>query len=245
MIKCNTIRTIFMALLMLSCTATNAYASMFELEIVPISTINEEPTVYDSTMAYRKISVVGNISDLNKQSATLADNADTLKIDMREAELFKGFNAGDQAMITGEFRYEPIGESSLIPIYVLHYPTVDLGTVNISEIVNDPSAHNGKYITVKGNLTRIDMSMGRYTATIEDGENNVLKVFYYGSTELEVGDSIKVFGLYNGMELHSETMGLNRSPLSISTLMPGFSSIMGAMAILTIALLLKSKQRNG
>ncbi|MBP1907833.1 hypothetical protein J2746_000023 [Methanolobus bombayensis] len=245
MLKVSMMRTIFMALLLLSCTATCAYASMFELEIVPISKINEDPSVYDSTMAYRKISVVGNITELDKQSATIDDDtSDPLKIDITKIELFEGFNVSDQIMVTGEFIYDPLGDSILTPSYVLHYPTQDMGLVNISDVVTDTAAYNGKYITVTGNLTSIETSMGRYTVIVEDEEGNTLKVFFYGSTELEVGDNTKVIGLYNGKILHSETMGLNKSPLSISTLVPGFSSLFGAIAILSMALLLKSKQRN-
>nr|WP_321496809.1 hypothetical protein [uncultured Methanolobus sp.] len=233
-----------MALLLLSCTATNAYASMFELEIVPISKINEDPTVYDSTMAYRKISVIGNITELSKQSASIDDNTSKpLKIDVTKAELFEGFNVSDEIMVTGEYIYDPLGQSMLTPSYVLHYPIQNLGLMNISDIITYPSEYNGKYLIVTGNLTSVEMSMGRYTVLVEDDEGNILKVFYYGSTELQVGDKAKVTGLYNGRILHSETMGLNKSPLSISTLVPGFSSLMGAMAILSIALLLKSKQR--
>ncbi|WMW21880.1 hypothetical protein RE476_10950 [Methanolobus mangrovi] len=244
MLNDSTTRTIFMAILLLSCTVTNAYASMFELEIVPISKIKEDPTVYDSTMAYRKISVIGNISELTKQSAILVDGQDSLKIDISRIELFDGFNINDQIMTTGEFIYEPVGESTLMPTYVLHYPIEDMGLVNISSIVSDPADHNGRYMTVVGNVSSREMSMGRYTITIVDSENNAMKIYYYGSTELGIGDDIKAFGLYNGNALHSESMTRNKSPLSITTLVPGFSSIMGAVAILSLALLLKSKQRN-
>ncbi len=240
----NKIGTIFMAILLLSCTATHAYASMFELEKVPISKINEDPTVYDSTMAYRKISVIGNITEMNKQSVILSDGPDSLNVDTTKMELFEGFNVSDRALITGEYRYDPIEESILIPTYVIHHPSEDMGLVNISNIVTDTASYNGKYITVTGNLSSLVTNMGRYTATIEDEHNNVLKVFYYGSTELETGDQVKVTGLYNGRILHSENMRLDRSPLSVSTLVPGFSSIIGIIAILSIALLLKSKQLN-
>jgi hypothetical protein len=243
-LKSSTVRIIIMALLLLSCTATNAYASMFELEIVPISKINKDPTVYDSTMAYRKISVVGNISELSKKYVNLTENSTSLKVDTTEIKLFDGFNVGDQAMITGQFRYDPLEDSIFIPTYVLHYPTVDMGLVNISSIVSNSSAHNGRYMTVIGNMSKIDMSTGIYQMTIRDDNNNDLKVYYYGSTKLVPGDVIKVFGLYNGRILYSESMGLNKSPLSISTLVPGFTSIMGSLAILSIALLLKSKRRN-
>lgn len=245
MLKSSTFRIVIMALLLLSCTATTAYASMFELEIVPISKINEDPTVYDSTMAYRKISVIGNLTELSKQSATIDDNTSKpLKIDVTKVELFEGFNVSEEIMVTGEYIYDPLGASVLTPTYVLHYPTQNLGLVNISDVVTDTAAFNGKYMIVAGNLTSVEMSMGRYTLLAEDEEGNRLKVFFYGSTELQVGDRAKITGLYNGRILHSESMGLDKSPLSISTLVPGFSSFMGAIAILSIALLLKSKQRN-
>lgn len=237
-------RTIFMAILLLSCTATNAYASMFELEIVPISKINEDPTVYDSTMAYRKISVIGNFSELTKQSAILTDSRNSLNIDTSKMELFEGFNVSEQALLTGEFIYDPLGKNLFIPTYVVRYPYVDMGTINIKDVNSNSTSFNGKFMTVIGNLSKIETSMGRYTVTVEDDEGNYMKIFYYGSTELEPGNTIKVSGLYNGKILHSETMGINRSPLSISTLIPGFSSVIGAFAILSMALLLKSKRHN-
>ena len=238
------IKIIFMAILLLSCTATSAYASMFELEIVPLSKLKENPNAYDSTMAYRRISVIGNFSELTKQSATLTDGPDSLNIDTSKIELFDGFNVTEQALVTGEFMYDPIAENKLIPNYILRYPIVDMGVVNISEIVADPAYHNGKYMTVTGNMSRIDQTMGRYTIIIKDDEGNALRVFFYGSTSLGPGEDIKINGLYNGKVLHSESVGLNKSPLSLSTLVPGFTSIMGVIAILSIALLLKSRQRN-
>jgi hypothetical protein len=244
MLKSRMIKTIFMAILLLSCTATNAYASMFELEIVPISIIKKDPSAYDSTMAYRKISVIGNLSELSKQSATITDNSNSLKIETSRIELFEGFNVSEQTLITGEFIYEPIAESTLIPTYVLHYPIEDIGIVNISEIIADSPSHNGKYMTVVGNISSMEMTMGRYTIIIMDNGNNTLKVYYYGSTDLAPGDVVKIFGLYNGKALHSESIGMNKSPLSLSTLVPGFSSIIGAIAIISMALLLKSRQRN-
>ncbi|MDG6243109.1 MAG: hypothetical protein QCH31_01770 [Methanolobus sp.] len=244
MLSGSMLRVLFIIMILFSCTATLAYASMFELEVVPISTITENPAAYDSTMAYRKISVIGNISELSKHSATLDDGMNSLKVDITRRELFEGLNISDQILVTGEFRYEHIEESVLIPTYVLHYPTDDMGTVNISSIVNEPSAYNGRYMTVTGNLSSLEMNMGRYVATVLDEEDNQLKVYYYGSTDLKKGDNVKIFGLFNGGFVHSERMGLNKSPLSISTLIPGFSSIMGAFALLSLALFLKSRRRN-
>ncbi len=237
-------RKIILILVLLCSTVTCVGANMFEREVVPISRINDEPTVYDSTIAYRTITVTGNISDIDRHTATIVEDSHSLKVDIRRMELFEGFSVNDGILVTGQFRYERTGESLFIPTYVLHYPIEDMGMVNISNILDDPASHNGRYLTVIGNLSNLEMSMGRYTATVADEENNALKVFYYGSTDLAKGDEIKVAGLYNGNLLHSESMSMNRSPLSISNLVPGFSSFMGLLAIFAMALLLKKIKFN-
>ncbi|MCG8515920.1 MAG: hypothetical protein MI740_17480, partial [Halanaerobiales bacterium] len=186
-------------LLLLACTITSANASIFELEVVPVSKIMEDPTIYDSTMAYRKISVVGNLSEIGKQSAVITEDDQSLKIDISKAELFSGFTQGEQAMITGEFRYDPIGDDIMHPSYVLRYPIQDIGETNISEVNTDPASYNGKYLTIRGELTGIDYSMGRHTITLtENSTGNQMKAFYYGATDLETGEAVKISGLYSG-----------------------------------------------
>ncbi|MDW7731488.1 MAG: hypothetical protein SCH66_03545 [Methanolobus sp.] len=230
--------------LLLACTATFANASMFELEIVPISRIMEDPTAYDSTMAYRKISVIGNLSEIGKQSAVITEDGRSLKVDITKTELFSGFSSGEQAMITGEFRHDPISEDSIYPSYVLHYPIEDTGEVNITSIITDPESYNGKYVTVAGELTGMDSSMGRYTVTLTDNlTKEHIKVYYYGSTDLKTGAVVKVSGLYNGEMLHSENMVKYRDPLSISTFVPGFTFITGLISLGAVAILLSQRQR--
>ncbi|WP_406660180.1 hypothetical protein V7O66_10025 [Methanolobus sp. ZRKC3] len=239
------LKLLTMAFLLLSCTAISAGASMFELEIVPLSKLVEEPSVYDSTMAYRKISVVGNMSEVDKRYATITEGEHFLKIDMTKKELFEGFDLNDQLMVTGEFTYDPIGDDTLHPNYVLHYPIEDAGIVNISTINNDIAAYNGKYVTVIGNISSMQMTMGRQTIVIEELDTEKqMKVYYYGATDLEAENEVKVVGLYNGKILHSETMGKNRPPISISTIIPGFSSFMGVSIIGLLAILLRQIQRN-
>lgn len=233
-----------LTVLLLTCTATFANASMFELEIVPISKIKEDPTVYDSTMAYRKISVIGNLSEIGKQSAVITEDGQSLKVDITKTELFSGFSSGEQVMITGEYRHDPIGEDSMYPSYVLHYPIEDSGEVNITSINADPATYNGKYVTVVGELTALDSSMGRYTATLTDSvAEEHIKVYYYGSTDLETGVVVKASGLYNGEVLHSENMLKHRDPLSISTFVPGFTFITGLISLGAVAILLSQRQR--
>lgn len=230
--------------LLLACTATFATASMFELEIVPISSIMEEPSIYDSTMAYRKISVIGNLSEIGKQSAVITEDGKSLKVDITRTELFSGFAVGEQAMITGEFRHDPISEDSIYPSYVLHYPIEDTGEVNITSINADPAVYNGKYVTVVGELTDMDYSMGRYTiALTENSTGEQMKAYYYGSTDLKTGAVVKVSGLYNGKVLHSENMLTYRNPLSISTFVPGFTFITSLISLGAVAILLSQRQR--
>ena len=236
-------KLVTITMLLLACTTTFASASMFELEIVPVSKIMEDPTIYDSTMAYRKISVVGNLSEIGKQSAVITEDGQTLKVDITKAELFSGFTQGEQAMITGEFRYEPIGEDTLYPSYVLRYPVNDTGEANITSINADSAFYNGKYVTVRGELTDMAYSMGRYTITLtESSTGKQMKVFYYGATDLETATAVKVSGLYNGEVLHSESLAKDKGPLSISTFVPGFSFLAGLIAIGAMAILLSQRQ---
>ena len=240
----STVKVIAISLLLLACTATFANASMFELEIVPISKLIEKPSVYDSTTAYRKISVVGNLSEISKYSATLADEDLLLKTDVTRMGLFNGFEQGEQVMLTGEFKHNPIGDDVMYPNYVLRYPVQDAGQVNISEINESPASYNGKYVTVTGNLTSIELSVGRYTAIIEEtGTQESIRVFYYGATDLKPGEDIKVYGLYNGGILHSESMAKNLSPLSITSLIPGFSVITALAGLGAVAILLSRRKR--
>jgi len=240
----STLKLATITLLLLTCTATFASASMFELEIIPLSKIMEDPTVYDSTMAYRKISVIGNLSEIGKQSAVLTEDDYSLKIDTTKSELFDGFEAGEQAMITGEFMHDPIEDDIMYPSYVLHYPIQDMGEVNISSINSDPSYYNGKYVTVTGELSSIDSSMSRYTLVLTDNSTEGhIKVYFYGSTDQEIGEVARLSGLYNGGILHSEKMGSDIDPLDISTIIPGFSSLAGLIALGAVAILLSQRQR--
>ncbi|WP_214043892.1 hypothetical protein [Methanomethylovorans sp.] len=200
--------------------------TIFELELVPLSEIVENPTVYDSTMAYRKVSVVGNISEIDKHLITINQGSYELKVDHTNFQQFAGFNVGDGVKLTGQFLYDPMGTSIFYPNYVLRYPTVEMGEVNINAIISNASKYNGKYITVTGNLTGIRSTMGAYVVDISSmGTGQSLRVSYYGSTDLKVGDMVTVSGLLNGDVLYSERMGKKRPPLSISTLIPGFTGL--------------------
>lgn len=239
------LKLLIIAFLLLGCTATSVSASMFELELVPLSKLAEDPNSYDSTMAYRKISIVGNLTELNKQYAIITEGNNSLRIDITKTELFDGFNVSEQAMITGEFTHKHIDEDVIYPNYVLHYPIEDAGIVNLTTVNSDIEAFNGKYITIIGNISTIERSMGRHTIVIEEaGTEETMKVYYYGATDLEVTDKAKVVGLYNGNILHSETMGKKRDKLSVSTFLPGFSSIMSISIIGLLATLLRQRKHN-
>ncbi len=200
--------------------------TIFELELVPLSEIAKNPNAYDSTMAYRKISVVGNISVMDKNLITISQDGYELKVDRTNDQLFVGFNKGDGIKLTGQFLYDPMGTSIFYPKYVLHYPTLQMGEVNVSDIISNPAEFNGKYITVTGNITEIKPTMGEYIvdlSSLQDGQT--LRVSYSGATELQAGDIAAVTGLFNGGTLYSEQMGKKRSPLSISTFIPGFTCL--------------------
>jgi hypothetical protein len=213
--------------------------TIFELELVSLSEIVKNPASYDSTMAYRKISVVGNVSVMDKHLIAIFQDGYELKVDRTNDKLFSGFNTGDGIKLTGQFLYDSMGTSIFYPKYVLHYPTVHIADVNISDIISDPSCFNGKYVTVTGNITDIRSTMGEYIinlASLDDGQN--LRVSYLGSTEVKAGDIVSVTGLVNGATLYSEQMG-KHSPLSISTFIPGFTFLWTLLIIGLLVIYIK------
>lgn len=233
-----------LTLLLITCTVPFAAASMFELEIVPVSKLIEQPSIYDSTLAYRKISVVGNLSELSKYSASIAEGNAILKTDVTRVELFEGFELGEQVMLTGEFRHDSLRGNVMYPNYVLHYPVQDAGSANISDINANPATYNGKYVTVTGNLTSMETTIGHHTAVVTEADTGErIRVFYYGATDLKGGEDVKVYGLYNAGTLHSENMAKNYSPLSLTTLVPGFSVLTALATLGGVAILLSQRQR--
>lgn len=177
--------------------------TIFELELVQLSDIVNNPTVYDSTMAYRKISVIGNVSEIDKHLITIKQDNYELKVDRTNDQLFAGFNVGDGIKLTGQFLYDSMGTSIFYPTYVLHYPIIQMGEVNITAVISNASDFNGRYITVTGNISEIKSTMGAYIVGLSSLDNDQsLRVSYYGSTYLEAGDIVSVTGLFNGGVLY-------------------------------------------
>ena len=68
---------------------------------------------------------------------------------------------------------------------------------------------------------------------------------FYGISDFEPGTIIEVSGLYNGGILHSEDMGIYYPPMSLKTIVPGFS-VFAAIAVFgMLTILFKRETRNG
>lgn len=226
-------------------SSTSTPITIFELETVSLAKLHKNPVIYDGTVAYRKISVVGTFSELGPHRSTITQDSYSLIIDSTEEKLFAGFKVGDDVKLTGVFYHKQIGDDIFVPNYVLHYPIVELSGVEISDIVNDKNSFNGKKVTVVGNLSSIDESMGRYVFYVTDPEtNDKLKVMFYGVTDLEPGTIIKISGLYNGDILHSDAMGKYYPPMSLKTIIPGFSGFMALAVFSILTIVFKRETRN-
>ena len=220
--------------------------TIFELETVSLAELHDDPNSYDGTLAYRKISVVGTFSELDSYRGTITQDSYSLLIDTTEEKLFAGFNVGDEVKLTGVFYHKQIGDDLFVPNYVLHYPVEDLNDVEISDIMQDQVSFNGKKVAIMGNLSSIEESMGRYVLHVTDPEtNDELKVMFYGMTDLEPGTIIKVSGLYNGGILHSEDMGKYYPPMSLTTIIPGFSGLTALAVFGILTILFKREMHNG
>ena len=225
--------------------ATTSPITIFELVTIPLEELNTDPVTYDGTVAYRKISVTGTLSELSSTRGKITHDPYSLEIDTTEQKLFAGFNVGDEIKLTGIFYHKPIGDDLFVPNYVLHYPVIELGDVIISEIIQDQESFNGKKVTVIGNLSSIEESMGRYVLYVADPETNEeLKIMFYGVSDLESGTIITISGLCNGGVLHSEDMGRYYPPMSIKTIIPGFSVFVALAVFGILTILFKHKKHN-
>ena len=226
--------------------ATTSPITIFELVTIPLEELDADPVSYDGTVAYRKISITGTLSELSSNRGKITQDSYSLSIDTTEEPLFAGFTVGDGIKLTGVFYHKPIGDDLFIPDYVLHYPVVDLDDIEISEVLQDQESFNGKKISIVGNLSSIEESMGRYVLYVSDLEtNDELKVMFYGVSDLEPGTITKVSGLYNGGILHSEDMGKYNPPMSLTTLIPGFSGLTALVVFGILTILFKRGTRNG
>ncbi|MDO9518560.1 MAG: hypothetical protein Q7J10_11020 [Methanosarcinaceae archaeon] len=226
--------------------STTSPITIFELEVVSLAELHNNPDTYDGTMAYRKISIVGEFSELGPHRSTITQDSYSLVIDTTEEKLFAGFNVGDEVKLTGVFYHNRIGDDLFVPTYVLHYPVEDLNNVEISNITQDQVSFNGKKVTIVGNLSSIEQSLGRYVLYVTDPEtNDKLKVMFYGMTDLEPDTIIKVSGLYTGGILHSEDMGKYYPPMSLTSLIPGFSGLIALAMFGILTILFKREKHNG
>lgn len=225
--------------------ATTSPITIFELVTISLEELDADPVTYDGTVAYRKISVIGTLSELSSTRGKIAHDSYSLEIDTTEEKLFAGFEIGDEIKLTGVFYHKPIGDDLFVPNYVLHYPVIELGDVEISEIIQDQESFNGKKVTIIGNLSSIEESMGRYMLYVADPETNEeLKIMFYGVSDLEPGTIIKVSGLYNGGILHSEDMGRYYPPMSLKTIIPGFSGFAALAVFGILTILFKHEKHN-
>lgn len=237
---------LFSCILLLSilyaCASVSSANSFFETDIVSIEELQQNPTRYDSTTAYRKISIVSTINDMGTHSVSVGDESYSLKLDPTKRDMFLGFEKGDEVKMTGHFIHRPLDEDMFLPEYVMHHPVEHVGDVQIKDIMKHPENFNGKYLRIKGNLTDIREYSTNYIIHITDTESEGrIKVIFYGVTILESGTLVEAEGLFNENTLHSEKVKKYRDPLSINTVLPGFSSLAGivALALSGIALMLK------
>ena len=226
--------------------ATTAPITIFELVTIPLEELDADPVAYDGTVAYRKISVTGTLSELSSNRGKITQDPYSLEIDTTEEQLFVGFKVGDEIKLTGVFYHQQIGENLFIPNYVLHHPVEDPVDVEISEVLQDQESFNGKKISIIGNLSIIGESMGRYVLYVADPEtNDEMKCMFYGVSDLQPGTIIEVSGLYNGGTLHSEDMGRYYPPMSLKTIIPGFSGFAALAVFGILAILFKRENHNG
>lgn len=196
---------LLLSILYACCSPASSANSVFEADIVSIEELQQNPTRYDSTTAYRRISIVSNINEISTHSVYVGDESYSLKIDPTRRDMLLGFEKGDEVKMTGHFIYRPLDEDMFLPKYVMHHPVEHVADVQIEDVLKHPENFNGKYLRIKGNLTDIREYSTNYIIYITDTESEErIKVVFHGVTILEPGTLVEAEGLFNENTLHSE-----------------------------------------
>ena len=89
----------------------------------------------------------------------------------------------------------------LLFITVLNFYTcTNAQVLTISEIINNPDRYHLKTVTVKGNVLdvkhKISQKGNEYTVFVLSDGSARIKVFTFGSSQINVGDKVKVEGVF-------------------------------------------------
>jgi len=89
----------------------------------------------------------------------------------------------------------------LLFITVLNFYTcTNAQVLTISEIINNPDRYHLKTVTVKGDVLDVKHKISRkgneYTVFVLSDGSARIKVFTFGSSQINVGDKVKVEGVF-------------------------------------------------
>lgn len=171
-------------------------ASIFELQ--------NNPAAYDGSITLIKVSVIGNLTNINSHPMYLSDNEKRIKVYGHKTLLY-GFNESTQIKITGTFMDNAIKENEIEVEFAEYYPKVDAGIATVEEINAHPTQYNGKYVKIYGDVLRIHEFFGLgYVIHIGNNSTNAyVKTRFFGTTDLNISESASAEGLFNSDTLYA------------------------------------------
>ncbi len=222
------IMKLLLVLCMLTAMVSPVCAIGFDMPETTVTKVVADPAYYDATFTRGTIGLTGTLINIS-DNPHISDGEFSIAVDMRQSEMFEGFEDGDSVKMIGTFYYRRTDADIFIPEGVIHWPLIDAGTVSILEMSSNPASYNGKKVTIIGNLSGVrESGMGHRLDVESDGA--YITVLYYGGTALEPGVQVKACGILSAGTLYADTFGKKTAlPFGI----PGFSGLV-AVCVLSL-----------
>ena len=169
-----------------------------------ISELQTNPAAYDGSITLIKVSVIGNLTNINRQPMYISDGEKRIKVYGHKSLLY-GFNESTQIKITGTFADNAIKEDEIEIEFAEYYPKVHAGIATVEQLNTQPARYNGKYVKIYGDVLRIHEFFGLgYVIHIgNNSTNEYIKTRFFGTTDIKVGESASAEGLFNREILHA------------------------------------------
>ena len=213
---------------------------------VTIPKIFANPAAYDGSITLIKVSLIGNLTNINNPPMYISDGENHIKL-YAPKNLLYGFNESTQILITGQFSDNAIKEDEIEIEFAEYYPKVEAGTIEIKELNTHPVNYNGKYVDIYGDVLRMHefLGLGYIIHIGNNSTNEYIKTRYYGSANFKIGETAHAHGLFNGEILYASKLERYEAKRDLySSIKYGFLFLCAMAVIATTIWYIMERKRN-
>lgn len=188
--------------LLMSAPVACAWAEYDRAPIVSIHDIRDDPSFYDSTFMRNLIAITGTIAEMGPDELYIEDEGETLWVTLASRNQMLGFAEGDEVKLVGYYFKPGNTREYFEPVYVMRYP-VQHASASIEKLAAHPEKYNGKVVSVRGRLTKVEQINEFQFVMLLDGKPYP-RVKYSGLTVLKEGVPVSIKGLLNYRTIYAD-----------------------------------------